>query len=446
MQENHSFDNVLGKFCTEVGARRIVRPGYDSPCNGATTGKRSNGTTVKLIAASDLVPDADHNVSNQVADMNGGRMNGFDSATGSCEPTRYPYQNCYNQYDPLAGKCQSGTNTHASCIPYLGALATKYTVAAHFFELVDAPSWGGHLYAVAATADGFTGDNPRNNQLGFPVGGGWGCDSGRVSPWGPSLAMIPSCVPDSTGNLGPVWSGYTGPKAAYVPTIFDRLDAANLSWKLYAGDGKPDGTTTGFQASGWEWAICPTFAECLYGPQKTNVVPESQILTDAGNLPAVSIMTPDAETSQHNGDSMLAGDNWINQVVSAIQAGPDWSSTAIFITYDDCGCFYDHVAPPTGWGIRVPAVIVSPYAKLGYTDNTPSTVASVLAFIEHDFNIPPLNRTDGTAKDLMTSFCFTGPPQCTPAGLAPVRMPLRPISPLTPAQVVAQQHDNAEDT
>jgi hypothetical protein len=64
---------------------------------------------------------------------------------------------------------------------------------------------------------------------------------------------------------------------------------------------------------------------------------------------------------------MAVGDNWIGQVVSAIENGPQWSSTAIFLTYDDCGFFYDHVAPPSGLGIRVPMIIASPCARPGYT-------------------------------------------------------------------------------
>ena len=449
MQENHSFDNVLGKFCAEVTAGQIVRPGYDSNCDGATKGKRSNGTKVTLAAAPDVVAPSNHGVAQQSADIHGGKMDGFDSAKGSCPGTKYV--NCYNQYDPLAGSCPTGTGskTGATCIPFLSALATRYTVADRFFELAGAPSWGGHFYAAAATLDGFTGGNPKNNKLGFPLGPGWGCDSGRVMNWGsPPTTQVPSCVPDASGSLGPIWSGYAGPEAAHVPTIFDRLDSANLSWKLYAGAGKPDGTDKDVQKSGWQWAICPTFAECLYGPQKSNVVPATQILSDAaGNLPAFSIVTPTTDISQHNGDSMLTGDNWINQVVSSIQAGPDWASTAIFITYDDCGCQYDHVSPPNGWGVRVPIVIVSPYAKLGFSDSTPTTVAGVLAFAEHVYGLAALNSTDADAYDFVSgSFCFAGMPTCTPAGQAPVKVPMRQPAPLTPAQVIAQQQEDMEDT
>jgi phospholipase C len=90
----------------------------------------------------------------------------------------------------------------------------------------------------------------------------------------------------------------------------------------------------------------------------------------AGKLSNFSIVVPTGANSQHNKDSMTVGDNWIGSIVAAIQSGPDWPSTTIFITYDDCGCFYDHVPPPQpDWGIRVPMVIVSPYAERGGTDS-----------------------------------------------------------------------------
>jgi Phosphoesterase family len=91
-------------------------------------------------------------------------------------------------------------------------------------------------------------------------------------------------------------------------------------------------------------------------PPKANQHAASGFLTAAaaGTLPNLSIVTTTAKNSQHNNYSMPRGDNWIGQAVQAVMNGPDWASTAIFITYDDCGCFYDHVTPPPGMGIRVP--------------------------------------------------------------------------------------------
>jgi phospholipase C len=187
----------------------------------------------------------------------------------------------------------------------------------------------------------------------------------------------------------------------------DRMDAAGLTWRIYAPG--PSGTTKPF---GYGWAICPTFAECLNGPQSNNVPSPDQVMTDAqsGDLPNLSIVIPSSPNSQHNGSSMLQGDNWIGSVVDAIMQGPDWNTTAIFITWDDCGCFYDEVPPPPGLGIRVPMIIVSPYARAGYTDRTVASFASLLAFTEHVLALQPLATADASAYDYLGAFDFLQTP------------------------------------
>jgi phospholipase C len=124
-------------------------------------------------------------------------------------------------------------------------------------------------------------------------------------------------------------------------------------------------------------------------------------------LPAVSIVTPTLADSQHNTVSMKKGDNWIGKVVQAIENGPQWKSTAIFITYDDCGCFYDHVSPPSGLGIRVPMVIVSPYAREAFTDSSTASYASLLAYIEHTFRLDPMGQADKSAYDFSRAFDYS---------------------------------------
>src|SRR5262249_31741568 len=135
-----------------------------------------------------------------------------------------------------------------------------------------------------------------------------------------------------------------------------------------------------------------TFYECLGGEQHAKIRQPGDFARDArrGTLSALSILIPYPDKSQHNGHSLMAGDNWIAKNVDAVMQGPEWESTAIFLTYDDCGCFYDPLKPPPGEGIRVPMVIVSPYAKPGFVDHTPATLSSILAFVEHSFGISPL--------------------------------------------------------
>jgi phospholipase C len=313
---------------------------------------------------------------------------------------------CYEAYDP--GK-----------IPNLAALAAQFVIADHTFQSDQAASWGAHLSLVAATSDGFYGNNPCQGLPGQsticaprPFGPGWGCDSNRDALWaattGTMPTSVPSCVPFRNGSGTYLdGSGKTSP-VPWVPTVMDRLDQANLTWRLYAGTAAvADGTA--YQDSGYQWATCPSFADCLETSQRNNLVNANQVLTDAtnGTLPALSIVTPTAGNSQHNTQSMKLGDNWIGQVVAAIEDGPNWPSTAIFITYDDCGCFYDHVAPPSPQlGIRVPMVIVSPFAKRGRTDSNVASYASLLAFTEYVFDLRPLAAADAGAYNFLDSFDF----------------------------------------
>jgi phospholipase C len=142
------------------------------------------------------------------------------------------------------------------------------------------------------------------------------------------------------------------------------------------------------------------------------MVNRHQIFDDAANaaLPALSFIFPNVQLSQHNGRSMLEGDNWIGRIVNAVGKSRDWRSTAIFITYDDCGCFYDHVPPPPLAGIRVPMVIVSPYAKPAFTDSNVATFASMQAFVERNFGLAPMSTRDAVAYDYRDSFDFQQEP------------------------------------
>ena len=118
---------------------------------------------------------------------------------------------------------------------------------------------------------------------------------------------------------------------------------------------------------------------------------------------------------------MLQGDNWIAEEVQASMAGPEWGSTALFVTYDDCGCFYDHVPPPAGLGIRIPMVIISPFAKPAFTDSNVASFTSLLAFVEHTFGLAPLTSQDAEAYDYADSFDYTQRP------LPPIHLVAHPL-------------------
>jgi phospholipase C len=263
------------------------------------------------------------------------------------------------------------------------------------------------MVLASASMDGFLGYNPRATALS-PSGPhhGWGCDSGLDSQWwnGTKKVFEPACIPDKSG-AGP----YRPSPVKYVPTIFDRLDAASRSWRIYGGTG---GSTNGGGQYGH--SICPTFYECL-STQSAHLVSSDGLTGDAtaGALPAVSWVMPPANVNQHPPYSMVQGDAWLGEVIDSIEQGSDWGSTAIFLTWDDCGCFYDHVNPlkfGPNLGIRVPMIVISPYARAGFTDSTVATFVSLLAYIEHNFGLAPLNSSDGNAYDFSSAFNYAQAP------------------------------------
>jgi phospholipase C len=282
-----------------------------------------------------------------------------------------------------------------------------------------------------ASTDGFTGDNPWTPP-GGTVRPGWGCDSDKLQTWigpGGTRKSVPSCIPDDALGL-PNGGAFEPTPVAYRASIFDRLDSARLSWRIY-GSTAPSGTSG--VSGGYGWSICPSLAECLYTSQRNNLVNNSRFFTDAsaGTLPAFSIVTGGGSNrsilkSCHGYYSITACDNYIGALVSAVENGPDWPSAAIFITFDDFGGFYDQVPPGlnpdnTWRGPRVPLVIVSPYARPGYTDTTTTTFAGILAYTEHNFGLSSLGLNDAHAYGFGNAFNYARAP------LARVAMAARPL-------------------
>ena len=404
--ENHSFDNLLGYWCRNHHGR--------CPDGGMPSSVRlSNGAVVTPSVTPDKVPTVGHNVAAQQAAIDFGRMDGWEYVPGCTAASRY---GCISGYTP-------------DQVPNLAALANRFAISDQTFSMADSPSWGGHLYAVMASLDGFVGDTP-SAALGVTPGAGWGCDSRRVTPWTSPRGgrqIVPSCIPDYSLGL-PNGGAFRRTPVRHTPTILDRLDAARLSWRIY-GEPNPPGSTTP-TAGGYGWDICPSFAECLYTRQMANNVRASSFVGDAlsGRLPNFAVLTPggtDARFSEHNGYSITAGDDWLGQVASAVMHGPEWLSTVLFITWDDCGCFYDQVPPGvnpdgTAQGPRTPLVIVSPYARPGFTDTTATTFAGILAYTERTFGLTPLGVNDAQAYPFTNAFNYRQAP------LQPERMVYRP--------------------
>ncbi|MBZ5680458.1 MAG: choice-of-anchor D domain-containing protein [Acidobacteriia bacterium] len=373
IKENRTFDHYFGTF-----------PGAD----GASSGTTSSGLVRLLGRAPDQTPhDIDHTWSGALNGMNGDTMDRFDLISGGNKN----------------GDWLAYTQMTQADIPNYFAYAQNFVLADRMFSSEHGPSFPNHLFTVAAQGAG-TIDIPFSplHALGTQ---GWGCDND------PSV-VVP--VMDEEGDITNEFPCFD------IPTIADSLEAQGLSWKYYA----PPPGERGYVFSALN-AIRHIRNTNLWSE---HVIPATQFVTDAlsGNLPAVSWIVTGPE-SEHPPNSTCVGENWTVAQINAIMQGPNWNSTAIFLTWDDFGGFYDHVPPPStdtfGFGPRVPLLIISPFAKAGFISHTQYEFASVLKFIEQRFGLTPLTARDGAASDTTDSFDFTQtprPPLVLPARACPV--------------------------
>jgi len=283
-------------------------------------------------------------------------------------------------------------------------MAGQYVLADHMFPTEFGPSWTAHITLVAGT------DNVQQNPLwalaDFSDGAYNSCDSPR--------GTMTDVIDTKRKELY-----FAGPYPCFTQfnTIAQDLDQNGISWKYYVDVIKHAGIWSPFEAikyvrRGPDW-------------QKDMVQPETQVLTDAqnGNLAQVSWVTPNHDDSDHPGSHSDKGPSWVSSIVNAVGSGPQWNSTAIVLLWDDWGGFYDNARPPKldfrGLGIRVPCLIISPYAKTNYVSKTTYEFGSILKFIEEAFNLPSLGAlsgssswqgyTDTRANSLDDSFNFSQP-------------------------------------
>jgi acid phosphatase len=217
------------------------------------------------------------------------------------------------------------------------------------------------------------------------------------------------------------------PAAQLVPpqtfaTIGDSLAAKNVDWAWYAGgwnaiqsaptlnEAGTDPTTL-FQYHHQPFVYFAAYAQGA--PGRAHLQDEADFLAAAkgGALPAVSFVKPAGVDNEHpNYADVITGEGHALDLINAVRSGPNWADTAIIVTYDENGGFWDHVAPPSGdrWGpgTRVPTLILSPFAKQGFIDQTVYDASSILALIEHRFALTPLGTRDAAAADLTNAFDF----------------------------------------
>jgi phospholipase C len=358
IKENRSFDQYFGTF-----------PGAD----GATTGKLHTGQVVTLGHTPDPPKhDMGHEWTDSHGDVDAGNMDRFDLEL-TCS---------------VNGDLQCMTQLYQSDIPNYWSYALNYALADEAFSSVQSGSYPAHLAMVAANNLEVL-DNPRSS-----VGAQWGCDAlaGTTVPYMNTNYVVSTEFPCFSNT-----------------TLGDLADQAGVSWKAYSAlSGQ----------SGYIYNPYRSFSNIFYGEDwGTKVVPIANFISDAksGQLPAITWLTPPSNDTDHPPSGACVGENWTVQQINAIMQGPaaQWQSTVIFLAWDDFGGFYDHAPPPYrdvyGLGIRVPFLILSPYAVKGVY-HTEIEFASVLRYMEETFNLPSLGGADTIANDLQDAFNYTQKP------------------------------------
>ena len=376
MQENRAFDHYFGTY-----------PGVDGIPAGVCLPYLNTSKCIQPFHdTADINYGNIHDASYAIQDIDSGKMDGFLKVISDSNETYPPDIMGYHDRNE---------------IPNYWAYADNFVLHDHMYEPCASFSLPAHLFLVSGWAASCTSSNPM------------------------------SCV----SYLGPDNDGYPWTDLTYL------LHKNGISWAYYLNSGTQpdredglmgvstihqDATVPGF------WNPLPSFETVQKDGEVGNVKDISTFYTAAqnGTLPAVSWVIPSQATSEHPPAHITVGQAYVTGLINAVMQGPDWNSTAIILAWDDWGGFYDHSPPPAidenGYGIRVPSLVISPYARKGYIDHQILSFDAYLKFIEDVFlnkqRIDP--NTDGRPDsrpdvredvpvlgDLMNDFDFTQQPR-----------------------------------
>ncbi len=435
MQENRSFDTYFGTY-----------PGADGIPAGACVPDRATNQCVKpYVNHADVNGGGPHGQTNASADINGGKMDGFIGQYLSAK------KGCANPTDPACANSASpdvmGYHTQSD-IPNYWSYAQNFVLQDHMFEPNASWSLPEHLFQVSEWSAHCT-------QAGNPSS----CVNALQAPGTP-----PNTSPAKArnGNKSASSNAKT-PDYAWTDMTY-LMYKDHVSWGYYLVTGtepdcqndsalscapvKQNATTPGI------WNPLPYFDTVKSDGQLGNIQSVDNFYSQAkaGTLPAVSWVVPSGAVSEHPPSAISYGQSYVTSLINAAMAGPDWRSTAIFLAWDDWGGFYDHVPPPSvdenGYGLRVPGIVISPYAKKGYIDHQTLSFDAYDKFIEDVFlggqRLDP--ATDGRPDprpdvrenvkilgDVDNDFDFSQAPR--PAMLLPVHPATTLTGTPTPAQL-----------
>jgi phospholipase C len=384
VQENRTFDNLFNGY-PGANSRRY---GFDS--KGAKIVLHPAGLATKY--------DLDHSHAGFETEWADGKLDGFDlekSSGMSFADNAYGYV----PYDEVK--------------PYWD-LAAEFTLSDEFFQTNEGPSFPAHQFLIAGQSGHFSKTNPQpldGRDLGplamaenigdLAVSSQAGCDSAAA---GAKVRTIDQSLVDDPQPSTETGSPLVSPCVNYA-TILDELDAKGLTWNYYV------------PTYGVLWDAPDAISHIRYKPAlwKNVVVPETSVFADIalGKLAAVSYVIPRATLSDHADITTNGGPDWVASVVNAVGESAYWKNTIVVVTWDDWGGWYDHVAPPirTAYsdGFRVPALVISPYAKKSYVSHTERDFGAILHLIETNFGLPSLGESDRYNDSFADCFDFGKP-------------------------------------
>jgi phospholipase C len=418
IQENRSFENFFAGF-----------PDANAPMTGcASPTPPPSGSVRKMIpmrrvhrrsGSGSGCPAGDTQVTlhQDTFENNPDLKHDWDSSLIDCNITsqKVCQMDGFSYWGQKHGQYQAYTYIEQSQIQPYWSMAQQYVLADEMFPTEFGGSFTGHLTLVAGTDDIGKGSLlPTEAEVDFPLKAPDDCDSIK----GNKSSYI-------TENPYRQEYRFKGPWPCFnqFNTMAEVLDGAGISWRIYASKKLDAGFWEPFEEV--SYVRCATFtppSKCTGQGQdwKNDVTaPSTNVLSDIqnGTLASVSWVTPSKADSDHPGDGP-AGPSWVSSVVNAIGNSSYWNQSAIIVIWDDWGGFYDNAPPPQldyrGLGIRVPCLIVSPYAKSGYVDHTQYEYGSILHFIEEVYGLPggsigPTSEgyTDGRGASLDNAFDFT---------------------------------------
>jgi acid phosphatase len=302
---------------------------------------------------------------------------------------------------------------HVADLP-LATEASRYVLCDNFFHSVYGGSLQNHIFLISAAVAVFP-NAPESLKAVLDDAGApeRNPDSGALEngPLTPDGHVVGTVYSVNTPHPATTPASQLVPSQT-MPTIGDELSASNVDWAWYAGGwnaaiaAPPDAGGDLFQYHHQPFVYFANYADGTPG-RAAHLKDESDFMTAAaaGTLPPVSFVKPDGVDNEHpNYTNVITGELATEALIDAVRNGPNWQDSLIIVTYDENGGFWDHVAPPPGdaWGpgSRVPAIVISPFAKQGFVDHTVYDTTSITATIEHRWGLAPLGTRDANAADL----------------------------------------------